>query len=209
MLREPHDGAHSRELHAAVAARPPEQLPVPPSPQQPGRPQLQRPLPVSRVPLGPRRLHQHAVGWVNNSTDRFYMFLPASVSCSPNSYQHWAHIKHPPVANFPSYVPDMTNAATFRDLSKPVGALNKERLERLLVSICAFSLFNLRQKLNFCNLIFVMDKLVAECLLHIVHVHRLATEACPNLASCTAVTTHHQATSSSTWSESVRHTRRH
>uniref|UniRef100_A0A8C4IG08 Protein FAN n=1 Tax=Dicentrarchus labrax TaxID=13489 RepID=A0A8C4IG08_DICLA len=27
---------------------------------------------------------------------------------------------------------DMTNAATFRDLSKPVGALNKERLERLL-----------------------------------------------------------------------------
>lgn len=29
--------------------------------------------------------------------------------------------------------PDLTNAATFRDLSKPVGALNKERLERLLV----------------------------------------------------------------------------
>lgn len=28
---------------------------------------------------------------------------------------------------------DMTNAATFRDLSKPVGALNKERLDRLLV----------------------------------------------------------------------------
>ncbi|KAK7881271.1 hypothetical protein WMY93_029680 [Mugilogobius chulae] len=27
---------------------------------------------------------------------------------------------------------DMTNAATFRDLSKPVGALNKERLDRLL-----------------------------------------------------------------------------
>lgn len=27
----------------------------------------------------------------------------------------------------------MTNAATFRDLSKPIGALNKERLERLLV----------------------------------------------------------------------------
>uniref|UniRef100_A0A8C4IGI4 Protein FAN n=1 Tax=Dicentrarchus labrax TaxID=13489 RepID=A0A8C4IGI4_DICLA len=31
---------------------------------------------------------------------------------------------------------DMTNAATFRDLSKPVGALNKERLERLLVRPC-------------------------------------------------------------------------
>lgn len=29
----------------------------------------------------------------------------------------------------------MTNAATFRDLSKPVGALNKERLDRLLVSL--------------------------------------------------------------------------
>lgn len=27
----------------------------------------------------------------------------------------------------------MTNADTFRDLSKPVGALNKERLDRLLV----------------------------------------------------------------------------
>lgn len=31
------------------------------------------------------------------------------------------------------FLPDMTNADTFRDLSKPVGALNKERLDRLLV----------------------------------------------------------------------------
>ncbi len=31
---------------------------------------------------------------------------------------------------------DMTNAATFRDLGKPVGALNKERLDRLLVRLC-------------------------------------------------------------------------
>lgn len=30
---------------------------------------------------------------------------------------------------------DMTDPATFRDLSKPVGALNKERLDRLLVSL--------------------------------------------------------------------------
>lgn len=28
---------------------------------------------------------------------------------------------------------DLTNPETFRDLSKPIGALNKERLERLLV----------------------------------------------------------------------------
>lgn len=33
----------------------------------------------------------------------------------------------------------MTNADTFRDLSKPVGALNKERLERLLVGLCCRS----------------------------------------------------------------------
>lgn len=31
----------------------------------------------------------------------------------------------------------MTNADTFRDLSKPVGALNKERLDRLLVRLFA------------------------------------------------------------------------
>ena len=30
----------------------------------------------------------------------------------------------------------MSNPETFRDLSKPVGALNKERLERLLVRGC-------------------------------------------------------------------------
>lgn len=40
------------------------------------------------------------------------------------------------VSVFPS---DLTNAATFRDLSKPVGALNKERLERLLVRTHPFS----------------------------------------------------------------------
>lgn len=28
---------------------------------------------------------------------------------------------------------DLSNPGTFRDLSRPVGALNKERLERLLV----------------------------------------------------------------------------
>lgn len=32
------------------------------------------------------------------------------------------------------YFIDLSNPGTFRDLSKPVGALNKERLERLLVS---------------------------------------------------------------------------
>ncbi|XP_039983407.1 protein FAN [Xiphias gladius] len=36
------------------------------------------------------------------------------------------------VADYTSAQLDMRNAATFRDLSKPVGALNKERLERLL-----------------------------------------------------------------------------
>uniref|UniRef100_A0A669CHP7 Neutral sphingomyelinase activation associated factor n=1 Tax=Oreochromis niloticus TaxID=8128 RepID=A0A669CHP7_ORENI len=36
------------------------------------------------------------------------------------------------IADYTSPRLDMTNAATFRDLSKPVGALNKERLDRLL-----------------------------------------------------------------------------
>ncbi|XP_045919910.1 protein FAN [Micropterus dolomieu] len=36
------------------------------------------------------------------------------------------------LAEYTSTQLDMTNAATFRDLSKPVGALNKERLDRLL-----------------------------------------------------------------------------
>uniref|UniRef100_A0A3B4Z7F4 Neutral sphingomyelinase activation associated factor n=1 Tax=Stegastes partitus TaxID=144197 RepID=A0A3B4Z7F4_9TELE len=36
------------------------------------------------------------------------------------------------VADYSSAQLDMTNAASFRDLSKPVGALNKERLDRLL-----------------------------------------------------------------------------
>ncbi|KAG7526280.1 FAN protein [Solea senegalensis] len=36
------------------------------------------------------------------------------------------------IADYSSAQLDMTNAATFRDLSKPVGALNKERLDRLL-----------------------------------------------------------------------------
>ncbi|XP_071757043.1 protein FAN isoform X1 [Centroberyx gerrardi] len=36
------------------------------------------------------------------------------------------------IADYTSTQLDMTNSATFRDLSKPVGALNKERLERLL-----------------------------------------------------------------------------
>ncbi len=37
---------------------------------------------------------------------------------------------------------DLTNAATFRDLNKPVGALNKERLERLLVRLyCIFWIY--------------------------------------------------------------------
>lgn len=30
---------------------------------------------------------------------------------------------------------DLTKPETFRDLSKPIGALNKERLERLLVCL--------------------------------------------------------------------------
>lgn len=115
-LREPHDGAHGRELHAAVAARSPEQLSVSPPPQQPGRPQLQRPLPVSNLPLGPRRLHQRTVRWVNRP--------PVAVMCLNCRCNHR-----------PLCLTDMTNAATFRDLSKPVGALNKERLDRLLVSL--------------------------------------------------------------------------
>ncbi|XP_056879537.1 protein FAN-like [Takifugu flavidus] len=36
------------------------------------------------------------------------------------------------IADYSSAQLDMTNAATFRDLSKPVGALNRERLDRLL-----------------------------------------------------------------------------
>ncbi|KAM4606320.1 protein FAN isoform 2-T3 [Polymixia lowei] len=36
------------------------------------------------------------------------------------------------IADYTSTQLDLTNAATFRDLSKPVGALNKDRLERLL-----------------------------------------------------------------------------
>ncbi|KAA8580940.1 hypothetical protein FQN60_013898 [Etheostoma spectabile] len=36
------------------------------------------------------------------------------------------------IADYTSAQLDMTNAATFRDLSKPVGALNKERLDQLL-----------------------------------------------------------------------------
>uniref|UniRef100_A0A665X3U7 Neutral sphingomyelinase (N-SMase) activation associated factor n=1 Tax=Echeneis naucrates TaxID=173247 RepID=A0A665X3U7_ECHNA len=36
------------------------------------------------------------------------------------------------IADYTSTQLDMTNAATFRDLSKPVGALNMERLDRLL-----------------------------------------------------------------------------
>uniref|UniRef100_A0A3P9IQU7 Neutral sphingomyelinase (N-SMase) activation associated factor n=1 Tax=Oryzias latipes TaxID=8090 RepID=A0A3P9IQU7_ORYLA len=36
------------------------------------------------------------------------------------------------IADYGSSQLDLTNAATFRDLSKPVGALNKERLDRLL-----------------------------------------------------------------------------
>lgn len=43
-----------------------------------------------------------------------------------------------------SVSPDMTNAATFRDLSKPVGALNKERLDRLLVRLLRMCVFELR-----------------------------------------------------------------
>lgn len=30
---------------------------------------------------------------------------------------------------------DLTKPETFRDLSKPIGALNKDRLDRLLVSV--------------------------------------------------------------------------
>lgn len=39
------------------------------------------------------------------------------------------------VSNFLKFISfiDLSNPGTFRDLSKPVGALNKERLERLLV----------------------------------------------------------------------------
>lgn len=78
---------------------------------------------------------------------------------------------------------DMTNAATFRDLSKPVGALNKERLDRLLVS-----LLHVAQGPTLVSTFLLLS---------------LATERWPNLASCMAATTRLQATSSSTWSESV------
>lgn len=37
--------------------------------------------------------------------------------------------------DFSFYFPDLSNAATFRDLSRPVGALNKERLDQLLVRL--------------------------------------------------------------------------
>ena len=81
---------------------------------------------------------------------------------------------------------DLTNAATFRDLSKPVGALNKERLDSLLVSLLPGTLY--------------------PTLLSTFPLLSLATERCPSLASCTAATTRLQATSFSTWSESVCHT---
>lgn len=80
----------------------------------------------------------------------------------------------------------MTNAATFRDLSKPVGALNKERLDRLLVSLLPVA------QGPTLGPTFVLLS--------------LATGRCPTLASCMAATTRLQATSSSTWSESVCHT---
>lgn len=102
-----------------MAARPPQQLPVPPSPQQPGRPQLQRPLAVPRLPLGPSRLQQRTAGWVHSfqNQEAFnWNFYQLAENCV--CFFFWS---------------DLTNAATFRDLSKPVGALNKERLERLLV----------------------------------------------------------------------------
>lgn len=65
--RAPRGGAHGRGLHAAVAARASVQLPVPAAPQHAGRPQLQRPLPVPRVPLGRRRLQQLRAGCVPQS----------------------------------------------------------------------------------------------------------------------------------------------
>lgn len=87
--------------------------------------------------------------------------------------------------------PDLTNAATFRDLSKPVGALNKERLERLLV----------RHPLGVrCRLWLHSQGNV----LTSPSALRSATERCLTLPSCTAATTPLQATSCFTWSESVR-----
>lgn len=62
LLRAPPRGAHGRELYAAVAARAPLQLPVPAAPQQPGRPQLQRPVPVPGVPVDNQRLLQLRTG---------------------------------------------------------------------------------------------------------------------------------------------------
>lgn len=47
---------------------------------------------------------------------------------------------------------DLTKPETFRDLSKPIGALNKERLDRLLV--CISWLF----KLNFLGLVNIGNK---------------------------------------------------
>lgn len=88
---------------------------------------------------------------------------------------------------------DMTNAATFRDLSKPVGALNKERLDRLLVSpdLTFVKLYSLLCHAN----------KTSELL-----VYRLATGACQSPALCTAAITLLQATSCFIWSELVSHT---
>lgn len=67
LRRAPRGRAHGRELHPAVAARPPLQPPVPPAPQQPGWPQLQRPLPVPGVPVDHQWLLQFRTGYVPHS----------------------------------------------------------------------------------------------------------------------------------------------
>lgn len=131
LLRKPHDRAHSRELHVAVAAWSSQQLRVSPPPQQPGWPQLQRPLAVPRLPLGHRRLYQPAVRWVR----RPLPLSPVSQSDGGWDFGSCIFVKMLQFLTVGTSLcfSDMTNAATFRDLSKPVGALNKERLDRLLV----------------------------------------------------------------------------
>ena len=81
---------------------------------------------------------------------------------------------------------DLTRSSTFRDLSKPIGALNEDRLQRLLVRIK-----HLQKRL------LLLIELI--CFVFICcTLTRSASMICPNPNSCTVLTTLHLATSSST-----------
>ena len=81
---------------------------------------------------------------------------------------------------------DLTRSSTFRDLSKPIGALNEDRLQRLLVRIK-----HLQKRL------LLLIELI--CFVFICcSLTRSASMICPNPSSCTVLTALHLATFSST-----------